>query len=316
MFESHIKHNSFLLFGDDSFRLGARLASLKNSILKSSKSVSLVKASPKDDLQSIIFGVSLFADFKLILIDLELFDLELISEIMKEGLPESVKIILFKSGKFDKRLKAYKALEKLVDESIEIEQFSPWKTADILNWVKGHAAEQQIKIEPIALQKLVEYFGANTALISSELIRLNCYMAGGLIKKEQVQELCQSSDNLFDLADLLLYGKLPELTQKIKKLSDFQNSLALVAGLQTVFRAYLTIKSLEDEFPAPEIARLTGKNPWKIGQDLNKLANISFENLLLVVRMLNQIEEEIKTGQSFDPDLQLRFRILSLAGFK
>ena len=87
----------------------------------------------------------------------------------------------------------------------------------------------------------------------------------------------------------------------------------MLAGLQTIFRNYLSLKSLQIEnLPSAEIARLTAKNPWKIGQDLQKIKNISFDFLLKINQMLNQTEEDLKTGASFDPNLHFRFKILSL----
>ncbi len=307
--------NIFLFFGEDRFRLKRQLDSLCKTICEEKPGLTVKKLSAQDDLESEISGLSLFSNEKVVLIELNEFDPDNLLEAITNRASTSNKIILFQLSKLDKRQKLYKSLEKLCNTT-EVEAFSPWKPAETIEWLQEIAEEENISIDKIALQSLVEHYGNDSTLLYSELKRLECYAAGNKIDHKQVQMLCESVENMFDLADYLLNKQFSEFAQKVKRITLFQNPLALVAGLQTVFRGYLQLKSMNEErLPSAEIAKSLGKNPWKVGQDLQKLKNTSFNYLLKVLESLNQIEEEIKTGFYFEPDLQFKFRFLQLATF-
>lgn len=310
------KQAIFLLHGDDHYRLGQELSALKKRVMSElSTEACSINLGIKDDIQTVLFGVSLFAADKLVLVDLDEFNLdELIEVISADELPDFVKLIVYKFGKLDKRTKSYKAIEKLATRSIEVEAFSPWKEAEIVEWVRGQADLKGIKIENLAAQKLVEFYSNDTASISAELERLFAFTDGKTITFKDIEFVSQAHHNLFDLADDLMKCDYGKFSEKLKQLTYFQNPLPIVAGLQTVFRSLLQIKDLQEQnLSSNEIAKLTGKNGWKISQDLNKVKSLSVRQLALLVERLNQIEEEIKTGASFEASYHMRFRLLSLA---
>lgn len=306
------KKGIYFIFGEDRFRLKSELAKLKENLLDEKKV--FLKLSCKDDLQSSLFGLSLFAENKVVLIDFVDFSADILYKLLEENLEQisdNLEIIFYQTGKPDKRLKFYKFIEKIAAKIIEVPEFSPWKTQDIIKWASEHAKELNVKINNLALQKLIEFYDSDTASIDSELQKLNCYCQNQEIKLADIEALCQAQDNLFDLVDLLLAKQFSEFSEITKKLFLYQNPLQVLAGLQTIFRNYLNLKSLSN-MPSAEIARLTSKNPWKTNQDLQKLKSISFDFLFNINQSLNQIEEDIKTGACFDPSLHFRFKILSL----
>ncbi len=305
--------NIYFLFGEDHFRLNLALKAL----LQKFSHLPLKKMGENDDFQSTIWEISFFADEKLILLNWHDFSTnkinELISLLEKEDLPDFVRLVIFASGKMDKRLKAYKFLEKAAKESIEIELFSPWKLQDICKWTKELAVEKEINIETNAIQRLVEFYTSDTASIASELDKLFCYTAGKAIKKSDIEDLCQNHFDLFDLSDNLLLGQITDFINKFKKIAYFQSPLPIIAGLQTVFRNYTILKDLKAQgLGESEITKLTNKNPYKIKQDLIKLKNIKLNYLLQVITKLNLIEDGLKTGKAQDPLIYFQFQILSL----
>jgi DNA polymerase III delta subunit len=304
--------NLYLIFGDDLFRLQKELSLLIKGLETEDKKVE--QADPAQDLDSTLFGMSLFSSEKLILIDLDQFDSEQINRILDSAdqLIESTTLIFVKKGKLDKRLKFYKALEKIAYKVIEVESFSPWKLADIATWVKKQAQDQEIKLDSSAAQRLVECYGPDTAALYAELQKLQCFAGNDKITIAHVNAVCESHSDLFKLVDLLLNNELAELSRQIKELSLSQNPLMLLSGLQTIMRGNLAMKSLQVEgLSSNEIASHLGKNPWKVGQDLNKLTHCKIEFLQQIVKKLNILEEEIKTGICFNPELHLRFGMLS-----
>ncbi|MDX1920873.1 MAG: DNA polymerase III subunit delta [Candidatus Caenarcaniphilales bacterium] len=311
--------NLLLLHGDDGFRVQIQLKELKSSLLDGASEISLINFSSKDDLNSQIFGLSLFALQKLIFINLEDFNLEaLVGDL--EGLlcqegnfPDGVKVILHSSKKLDKRTKSFKALEAMVAKIYEVNQFSPWKPLETVDWLKKYAAVHQIKIERTALEKLVEFYGNDSATLVSELEKLYCYSAGAEIKLLDVKDNCESNQDLFALSDRLLDRDFVGFCRSAYKTITFGSPLPLLVGMQSVFSNFLVLKELSDEGKnSNQIAELTGKNPWKVGQDVQKLKRIDQTFLRRLFFALNKLEYEIKTGEGFDPALQMRFRILSL----
>ncbi len=308
--------NIYFLFGEDHFRLNLALKAL----LQKFSHLPLKKLQENDDFQSTIWEVSFFAEEKLILLNWHDFSTNKINEltnlIESEDLPEFVHLILYAAGKMDKRLKAYKFLEKSATETTEIEQFSPWKLQDICKWTKDLATEREINIETNAVQRLVEFYTSDTASIASELEKLYCYTAGKPIKKLDIENLCQNNFDLFDLSDNLLLGQISDFINKFKKIAYFQNPLPIIAGLQTVFRNYTILKDLQGQgLGESEITKLTNKNPYKIKQDLIKLKNIKLNYLLQIIKKLNLIEEGLKTGKAYDALIYFQFQILSLNKF-
>jgi DNA polymerase III delta subunit len=330
------KQEIYLLSGDDSFRLQIELKRIKQEIIQDwntaqdgqshtenlglviDNEISVLQASSNNDLQSTIFGVSLFHSKKLVLIDLADFEAEDIIALLEcDEIPDFIKVIFYYRGKLDKRQKLYKFLESVSIRVVEVEQFSSWKTADIANWAKAQAAALQVKIDHNAVDKLVELNGNNSALIFSELQKLQCFAENNPIKLKDVEDLCKPHNDVFDLVNYLLVGNLQIFSRKIKEISLFQHPLELIRAMQTIFRGFLQIKSLQaSDIQSAEIARLTGKNPWKTNQDLIKLSKVKIEKLSAIYKMLGQIESEIKSGQAFDPVTHMRFRAMSLvAGF-
>ncbi|HEY9886703.1 MAG TPA: DNA polymerase III subunit delta [Vampirovibrionales bacterium] len=299
----------YFLHGDDNFRLSETLKQLKSKVKKELNSNYVREVSNIDDLSNEALSLSLFDDRKILLLNLiKLDNLQLLEFLETEEIPESVVLIVFNKGKADKRTKLYKLLDKIATQKFEVNQFSPWKTAEIVNWLKDHASEENISIDNLALQKLVEFFGQNTASMASELQRLCCYTKGAQIKIEDVQALCEAESNLFTIADLILSANIKDLSRSIKQICSFQNPIPLLAGLNTIFRGYLSIKELSDSgFSAPEIASQTAKNPWKVKEDLKKLNSYSLTKILSVVEVLSEVEIQIKTGWSFSPELTLRY---------
>ena len=303
----------YLIYGDDSFRVNLELKALQTSVGGDEQFAT--ELSPKDDLSSTLCGLSLFTKSKLIRINLAEFETELLFKFFsQEEIPAEHRVIFYQAGKLDKRLKLFKFLNKEAKKVLEINEFSPWKPTDTISWLASYASQTGIKAQKLALQKLVELYGNQTAFLVSELEKLFCYSAETEITLAHVEELCQAQNNLFDLVDLALSGQYHKLSSELSKLLLFQPPLQLLVGLQTIMRGYLNIKSLHQSGYNPsEIAKLISKHPWKVSQDLQKIQSLSFNYLLSITKTINQIEEDCKTGLFFDESLSFRFRFLSLA---
>ncbi|MDJ0625378.1 MAG: DNA polymerase III subunit delta [Candidatus Caenarcaniphilales bacterium] len=308
------KQSIHLIFGDDEFRVSQKIKELKNESLSSKNDTTCHRVNPKDDLFTEIFGISLFSQNKLLILNLPDFDSnELLKILESDSIPQHIELIIYQSGKLDKRTKLFKFLDKASGKVFEINQFSPWKPNDVTNWLKMVATSKNINIEQKALQKMVNFYGNDTASLNSEMDRLASYVNNEIIKLEDVEKLCDSHEDLFSVVECILKKQLGLASQKAEKYINHQSPLPLIAGLQTIFRSYFIIKELDSEgINPPEIAAKIGKNPWKVSQDVLKLQKVRIDFLGKIIKTLNQIEFEIKTGANSNPISHFKFRVLSL----
>lgn len=303
-------------YGDDYFRLSEYLKEKKTNFISEGFLVEKFE-SGKSDIDSILFGLSLFSPLKVVLIDLK--DINnneaeyLLKVLETEPLPENTKILAYYPDSPDKRTKLFKNFDSLSQETIEISQFSPWKLNLVVQWAKSYCEENEIKVDKSALELMVDLLKNDTALIVSELRKIQTYCIDRKIELTDVKELCNSTPDLFQLVGLLLESNLIGFTNLWDKLTIFNNPLQLLATMQTIIRGNIQILSLNQEgFEAAEIARITGKNPWKTSQDLYALKKYDLSFLIKLLKIVNETEEEIKIGQSFNPSLTIKMKCFNL----
>ena len=93
---------------------------------------------------------------------------------LENPLPSTILVFCYKYGKFDKRKKTYKAIEKngIIFES------SPLYDSKIPSWIEGFVAEKGYKIDPQATAMLAEYLGNDLSKIANELEKLMLNVSG------------------------------------------------------------------------------------------------------------------------------------------
>src|ERR1700754_387021 len=94
---------------------------------------------------------------------------------LENPLPSTILVFCYKYGKFDKRKKTYKAIEKsgLIFESAALYD------SKIPAWIEGFVAEKGYKINPQASLMLSEYLGNDLSKISNELEKLMLNVQAG-----------------------------------------------------------------------------------------------------------------------------------------
>jgi DNA polymerase-3 subunit delta len=94
---------------------------------------------------------------------------------LENPLQSTILVFCYKYGKFDKRKKTYKAIEKngLIFESAALYD------SKIPGWIEGYISDKKYKINPQASAMLSEYLGNDLSKIANELDKLMLNISAG-----------------------------------------------------------------------------------------------------------------------------------------
>src|SRR6201996_2013931 len=182
---------------------------------------------------------------------------------LESPLPSTILVFCYKYGKFDKRKKTYKAIEKsgLVFESASLYD------SKIPGWVEGFIEEKGYKINQQASLMLAEYLGNDLSKIANELEKLMLNVPKGQeITVKHIQDNIGISKeyNVFELQAALT--KKDEFTTN-QIINYFEanpkaNPIVLVlANLNNFFSKVLVYHYIKDKSPQ-NVAREMGVSPY------------------------------------------------------
>lgn len=182
---------------------------------------------------------------------------------LENPLPSTILVLCYKYGKFDKRKKTYKAIEKngLVFESAALYDNK------IPAWIDDFVKERGYGIHARGSALLAEYLGNDLSKIANELEKLFLNIAPGQeISPEQIQNnIGISKDyNVFELQDALAKRNVVKANQIIDYFgaNPKANPLPMVLGvLNTYFSKVLKYHYASDRSPQG-LAKELGVNPY------------------------------------------------------
>jgi DNA polymerase III subunit delta len=184
---------------------------------------------------------------------------------LENPLPSTILVFCYKYGKFDKRKKTYKAIEKsgLIFESGSLYD------SKIPAWVESYLTEKSYKINQQASLMLAEYLGNDLSKIANELDKLMLNVAAGqeITLKHIHDNIGISKEyNVFELQAAL--GKKDAL--KVNQIINYfeanpkANPIVLVLGnLNNFFSKVLVYHYVKDKSPQ-NLAREVGVSPYFI----------------------------------------------------
>ncbi len=184
---------------------------------------------------------------------------------LENPLKSTVLIFCYKYGKFDKRKKTYKAIDKngLIFESTSLYDNK------IPGWIEDYAGAKGYKIEQQASAMMAEYLGNDLSKIANELDKLVLNVsAGQLITLKHVQDNIGISReyNVFELQAALSRKDPFKVNQIINyfEANPKANPLVMVLGnLNTFFSRVLQYHYAKDK-SQQSLARELGVNPFFI----------------------------------------------------
>jgi len=234
---------------------------------------------------------------------------------LENPLSGTILVFCYKYGKFDKRKKTYKAIEKsgLVFESASLYENK------IPAWIEDFLLEKGHKINPQASLLLSEYLGNDLSKIANELEKLLLNVNGGqeITLKHIHDNIGISKEyNVFELQSALGRKDVFKANQVINyfEANPKANPMVLVLGnLNTFFTKVLTYHYVKDKTPQ-NLAREMGINPYFIKDYEQAARNYNYAKTMQIISYLSEYDLKSKGVNSTGGDgglmKELIFKIL------
>lgn len=191
-------------------------------------------------------------------------------------------------------------LTKLMQKVGKVEEFPAYKFYEdykLTDWIIKQAGAKSLKISKELAAIILVNIGTDLRKIDTELEKIKT----AIHPKEQIsakdlEEIADTSENIFKLADLWVKGDKTQAIKELHKLFEKNHSLRILATLQTMTRRWLKIKMFSKQHNSFDIAKLVNLPKFAVDQDLDKLRNISEEKLIELRERAVKAEYSIKTG--------------------
>ena len=234
---------------------------------------------------------------------------------LENPLPSTILVFCYKYGKFDKRKKTYKAIEKngIVFES------APVYDNKIPSWIEGHISDKGYKINAQASAMLSEYLGNDLSKIANELEKLMLNIAAGQeITLKLIQDNIGISKeyNVFELQAALSKKDAYKVNQIINyfEANPKANPIVLVLGnLNNYFskvQAYHYVKDKSQQ----NLARELGVNPFFVKDYEQAGRSYNYPKTMQIISYLREYDLKSKGVESNAPHgelmKELMFKIL------
>jgi DNA polymerase III delta subunit len=152
----------------------------------------------------------------------------------------------------------------------------------------------------------------NLRVIENELEKLKLALyPTKMVKKEDIQNICTSSEDIFLLTDYILKGQKDLALLEFKKLSTNKHYLEILAVLQTNFSKLASIKVDSVSLNSFEIASKTKLPEFVVKKQLEKLKNVPMDKIIKIRENLLQAEYRVKTGEIAFYELPVELALLS-----
>lgn len=209
-----------------------------------------------------------------------------------------------KKKKPDTRRKIFKLLSKYTTQVFPTIQ--TFKTADLINQINTIAKEKKLKVETNAAQALIAAKGNNLRDYDTELEKLSLLAhPKNVVTKDMVQELCSSTEDLFNLTDYIMLEKRGEALIELRKLLESKYPMEILSPIQTLVKKWIFMKLNARTLSKSEIGAKIGMHEYVVQKTLEKMKNTKVKYLVDLRKNLTEAEYKIKSGQSFKPEEEL-----------
>jgi DNA polymerase-3 subunit delta len=210
-------------------------------------------------------------------------------------LPSTILVFCYKYGKFDKRKKAYKAIEKngVIFES------APLYDSKVPGWIGDFLAERNHKISQQATFMIAEYLGNDLPKIANELEKLMLNVRPGEeISLKQIQDNIGISKeyNVFELQTALSKKDVVKANQIINyfEANPKSNPIVLVLGnLNNFFTKVLVYHYIKDKTPG-NVARELSVNPYFIKDYEQAARSFNYGKTMQIISYLREYDVKSK----------------------
>jgi DNA polymerase III subunit delta len=234
---------------------------------------------------------------------------------LENPLPSTILVFCYKYGKFDKRKKTYKAIDKngLVFESTSLYDNK------IPGWIEGFVQEKGYRANQQATNMLAEYLGNDLSKIANELEKLMLNVPQGEeITLKHIQDNIGISKeyNVFELQAALGKKDVLKTNQIINyfEANPKANPIVLLFGnLNNYFSKVLVYHYVKDKTPQ-NLAKEMGVNPYFVKDYEQAARNYNFSKTMQIIGLLREYDLKSKGVESNLPPgelmRELMFKIL------
>jgi len=218
---------------------------------------------------------------------------------LENPLPGTILVFCYKYGKFDKRKKTYKAIEKngLIFES------SPLYDSKVPAWIETYIAGKGYQINQQATAMLSEYLGNDLSKIANELDKLMLNVtAGQAITLQHIQDNIGISKeyNIFELQSALSKKDPFKVNQIINyfEANPKANPIVLVLGnLNNFFSKVLLYHYVKDK-SQQNLARELGVNPYFVKDYEMAARSYNYGKAMQIISLLREYDLKSKGVES------------------
>jgi len=210
-------------------------------------------------------------------------------------LRSTILVFCYKYGKFDKRKKTYKAIEK----NGAVVESTPLYDSKVPGWIEDFVAENGYKISQQATFMLAEYLGNDLSKIANELEKLMLNIAPGQeISLKLVQDNIGISReyNVFELQTALSKKDVLKANQIVNyfEANPRSNPIVLVLGnLNNFFSKVLLYHYSKDKSPQ-NLARELGVNPYFIKDYEQAARSYNYSKTMQIISYLRECDVKSK----------------------
>src|SRR5471030_2856896 len=218
---------------------------------------------------------------------------------LENPLPSTILVFCYKYGKFDKRKKTYKAIEK---NGVIFESAALYDNK-VPACIEGFIAEKGYKINQQASMMLSEYLGNDLSKIANELEKLMLNVAAGqeITLKHIHDNIGISKEyNVFELQTALGKKDAFKANQIINyfEANPKANPIVLVLGnLNNFFSKVLTYHYVKDRSPQ-NVARELGVSPYFVKDYEQAARSYNYLKTMQVIHHLRQYDVKSKGVES------------------
>lgn len=300
----------FFLYGNDTLRSLRKLKEITEKYRSKYKSgFNLLKTEANEEgfekLKDRIETISMFSEKKLIIIEDLLSANRIIQEKFQKCLKEKnifkaedISVVFFERKSPDKRLKMFKELFK---NSFKKQEFSELSTIKVKSFIDEEIEKIGGKIEPLAVENLVIFFGNDLWQIENEIQKLVTFKGGEIITQKDVEELCVSN------IDLNIFETIEAIAKKDKKkalklisnhLEKGENEIRILSMINYQFRNLIKIRNLMDENKNfYQIQKISKLHPFVVKKTLPIARDFSIQELKNIYGKILETDFALKTGK-------------------
>jgi DNA polymerase-3 subunit delta len=193
-------------------------------------------------------------------------------------------------------------------------EFAPLQGAELTRWVAERAKALQVRLEPAAAQRLIEFVGGDGRSLVSELGKLASYVGrGGRVTPTEVDLLVQDGQeqNLFSFIDELSARRLGAALRGARLLlEDGQAPTYIMFMLARQVRVLLGVRELSAQRRRPDdIAAELGQRPFVVRKAMEQVRGFAAGELERLHDRLLELDLATKTGR-IQPDVALELFVV------